>query len=165
VDLAKRSLDEIRTASYLLHPPLLDALGLAMASRWLADGFRARSEIQLHIVVPDRMERLPAELELVLFRVAQEALTNGYRHSGARSAEMRLSADAETVTLCVSDTGQGLGAGAVGAGVGLAAMRERMQQVGGELNVISDSAGTSITARRRLDAAGMTREALQPATE
>jgi signal transduction histidine kinase len=165
VSLAKRSLDEIRTASYLLHPPLLDELGLATALRWLADGFRARSDIQLHLVVPERMDRLPAEIELALFRVAQEALTNVYRHSGARSAEMRLNSDAETVTLCISDTGHGLGAGAVGAGVGLAAMRERMQQIGGELGLISGITGTSITARRRLDSASGSHETLRPPTD
>ena len=150
-DLAKRALDEIRTASYLLHPPLLDELGLATALRWLADGFRARSDIALHVTVPDRLDRLPSELELALFRVAQEALTNVYRHSGARSAELRLSSDAESVSLCISDTGHGLGASATGSGVGLAAMRERMQQVGGELELVSSHSGTSLTARRRLD--------------
>ena len=152
LDLAKQSLGEIRTASYLLHPPLLDEMGLATALRWLADGFRERSDIRLHVMVPDRMERLPAELELALFRVAQEALTNVHRHSGARSAEIRLYSDAESVTLCVSDTGRGMSG--AGAGVGLAAMRERMQQVGGEFTVTSVDGGTSVCASRRLDAGG-----------
>jgi two-component system, NarL family, sensor kinase len=137
-------------------------LGLATALRWLADGFRARSDIRLHVTVPERMDRLPAELELALFRVAQEALTNVYRHSGARSAEIRLNSDAETVTLCVSDTGHGQTDGVSGTGVGLAAMRERMQQVGGEPHVVSNAAGTSVTARRRPDGESGTREALRP---
>jgi signal transduction histidine kinase len=153
--IARQCLAAIRTTSYLLHPPLLDELGLATALRWLADGFRKRSEIQLHLVVADGVQRLPADVELVLFRVAQEALTNVYRHSGARSAEMRLSRDAETVTLYVADSGKGFGPLAPGAamdgsderfGVGLTGMRERLREIGGQLIIRSDSAGTSVRA-------------------
>jgi signal transduction histidine kinase len=155
--LARECVAAIRTTSYLLHPPLLDELGLATALRWLADGFRVRSDIQLHVAVPEGGARLSAEAELALFRVAQEALTNVHRHSEARSAEIRLSRDAEHVTLCVSDTGQGFRAADGGAppatadgnpqfGVGLTGMRERLRELGGELRICSAGSGTTVTA-------------------
>jgi signal transduction histidine kinase len=155
--LAKQCHNEIRTTSYLLHPPLLDELGLATALEWLADGFRERSKIELQVTVPARMERLPDEVELALFRVAQEALSNVYRHSDARSASITLSCDAELIALQISDTGKGFDTSSSGTqavllpgevrhGVGLAGMRERMQQIGGEFEVRSDLHGTTVRA-------------------
>ena len=85
-DLSK----EIRTLSYLLHPPLLDEVGLESAIRWYVDGFSERSKISVELILPPRMERLPRDLELVLFRVVQESLTNVHRHSGSESAKIRL---------------------------------------------------------------------------
>ena len=155
VAIARHCLSAIRTTSYLLHPPLLDELGLATALRWLVDGFRKRSNIQLDALIPESLERLPQDIELILFRVAQEALTNVYRHSGARSAELRLSRDAESVTLSVADTGHGFGAYTAHAtldqgdprfGVGLTGMRERVREVGGTLTIHSDATGTIVTA-------------------
>jgi len=157
--IAKQCLSELRTASYLLHPPLLDELGLATALRWLADGFRERSDIQLHVAIADEPMRLPEAAELALFRVAQEALTNVHRHSGARSAEIRLSRDAESVSLCISDSGHGMpddasaSGGTPAFGVGLAAMRERMCEIGGELQLRSDTTGTVVAATLPLTAA------------
>ncbi|HTP40744.1 MAG TPA: sensor histidine kinase [Steroidobacteraceae bacterium] len=158
--LARQCRSEIRTTSYLLHPPLLEELGLATALEWLADGFRERSQIALSIAVPAQMDRLPDEVELALFRVAQEALSNVYRHSEAKSAAITLSCDAETIALQISDTGKGfdltgsgsravLSPGQVRHGVGLAGMRERMQQIGGELEVHSGMGGTTVTATLR----------------
>jgi signal transduction histidine kinase len=147
-ELARQCRATIRTTSYLLHPPLLEELGLAVALRWLADGFRERSAIELDVQVPVEFDRLPPDVELALFRVAQEALTNVQRHSSGRSASLSLERRGNEVRLSIADSGAGLGATAGsygGPGVGLASMRERMAELGGELQIESDAAGTCIT--------------------
>jgi len=153
--LASQCSAEIRTASYLLHPPLLDELGLTSALRWLADGLRERSGIDVQLDLPDSMDRLPRETELTLFRVAQEALTNVHRHSDSPSVLIRLTRRADSVLLEIEDVGRGFSAeerarasaGADGAlGVGLAGMRERIRQVGGRFMIDADSGGTAIRA-------------------
>jgi PAS domain S-box-containing protein len=101
---------EIRTASYLLHPPLLDELGLVSALRWLADGLRQRGVIEMRLELPESIPRLRPEEELTLFRVAQEALTNAHRHSASPWIAMRLKAEPDTVQLEIEDAGRGLGA-------------------------------------------------------
>ena len=151
--LARQCSSEIRTASYLLHPPLLDEIGLVSALRWLADGLRQRSGLQINLDLPSSMVRLPREHELALFRAAQEALTNVHRHSMSPSASIRLRRETDTVTLEVEDAGRGV-AGAAGAsterilrgGVGLAGLRERMRQLGGTLTVHSGRGGTRVCA-------------------
>jgi PAS domain S-box-containing protein len=151
--LARQCSSEIRTASYLLHPPLLDEIGLSSALRWLADGLRMRSGLVIDLDLPQSMQRLPREHELALFRVAQEALTNVHRHSMSPSVSIRLHADLDTVALEVEDIGRGIvrppgdaAAEILSAGVGLAGMRERMRQLGGTLTVRSGTDGTCVRA-------------------
>lgn len=165
VALARQCSTEIRTASYLLHPPLLDEIGLLSALRWLADGLRQRSGIQIELELPESLERLPPQHELAIFRVAQEALTNVHRHSKSPSVTVRLFEQDGAVFMEVEDAGHGiLVAGASGRatdaatlGVGLAGMRERMRQLGGTLSVRTGPLGTCVQARLPL-----TRAAARP---
>ncbi len=99
---------EIRTLSYLLHPPLLDEAGLASAVRWCVDGFSERSKIKVELEIPEELGRLPRELELVIFRVVQESLTNIHRHSGSSTARIRLSQNEDAVEFEISDRGKGI---------------------------------------------------------
>jgi PAS domain S-box-containing protein len=149
--LARQCSQEIRTAAYLLHPPLLDELGLPTALRWLVDGFTARSSIPVQLELPATSVRLQPDQELSLFRVVQEALSNIQKHSGSQLARVRLKAEPDRVCIEVRDFGRGLAVSGVPAamhatGVGLAGMRERLRQLGGKLTIESDSTGTSIVA-------------------
>jgi signal transduction histidine kinase len=152
--LAHQCSSEIRTASYLLHPPLLDELGLVSALRWLTDGLRQRSNIEVRLDLPATMARMPREQELALFRVAQEALTNVHRHSASPWVAVRLAGTSGTIRLEVEDAGRGLSPelprraadSKPPLGVGLAGMRERMRQMGGTLQVEFRSTGTLIRA-------------------
>jgi PAS domain S-box-containing protein len=154
VRLARQCSNEIRTASYLLHPPLLDELGLVSALRWLADGLRERSGIEVRLDLPESMPRLSPANELTLFRVAQEALTNVQRHSASPWVAVRLTVLPSSVSLEVEDAGRGIARGDLGRGppsvptlgVGLAGMRERIRQVGGAFAVESAGGGTRIRA-------------------
>jgi PAS domain S-box-containing protein len=142
---------EIRILSYLLHPPMLDELGLASALQWYADGFGQRSGIQVNLEVPPDLGRLPQEVEIALFRVIQECLTNIHRHSGSATATIRLAKQPDCVVLEVQDTGRGMAiAGADGQptelGVGVMGMRERVQELGGQLNIKSGAQGTMVRA-------------------
>jgi two-component system NarL family sensor kinase len=161
-DMLQQSIREIRTVSYLLHPPLLDEAGLGLAVRNFVEGFSERSRITVDLELPPDLQRLSAEAELALFRVVQEALTNVSRHSGSATAIIRLArepvAGREMVVLTVQDSGRGMPnlAGvrrrwtgtsrAPGTGVGLAGMRERLQQVGGRLEIQSAIGRTVIRA-------------------
>jgi PAS domain S-box-containing protein len=146
-DLSK----EIRTLSYLLHPPLLDEVGLESAIRWYVDGFSERSKIRVELILPPRMERLPRDLELVLFRVVQESLTNVHRHSGSESAKIRVTRAPDLVVLEISDRGKGIsterhrGLSGAKTGVGVRGMEERVRQFGGTLQIASSEEGTSVT--------------------
>ena len=153
IDLASQCSAEIRTASYLLHPPLLDELGLASALRWLVDGFRDRSGIEVTLDLPASLPRLDKDTELALFRVAQEALTNVHRHSGSPSARLSVTSSALGLVLEIEDSGRGLPQsrarsrdGAPALSVGLAGMRERMRQIGGNVVVESGVTGTRVRA-------------------
>jgi PAS domain S-box-containing protein len=144
---------EIRTLSYLLHPPLLDELGLVSAVREYVHGFSERSSIDAQLTVLSEFGRLPQEVELALFRIVQESLANIQRHSGSSAAEIRLRQENSSVTLEVMDFGRGMvlpgnGNGTANArlGVGIAGMRERMSQLGGQLEIISASGGTTVRA-------------------
>jgi PAS domain S-box-containing protein len=168
VRLARQCSTEIRTASYLLHPPLLDELGLVSALRWLADGLRERSGIEVRLDLPESMPRLSNANELTLFRVAQEALTNVQRHSASPWVAVRLEVLPDSVSLEVEDAGRGIasqdhlarGALAVPTlGVGLAGMRERIRQVGGTFALESAGAGTRIRATVPLQALSEARSA------
>ncbi len=151
-DLATQCSTEIRMASYLLHPPLLDELGLLSALRWLADGFRQRSAIEVRLDLPETMERLTRDNELCLFRVAQEALTNVHRHADSPWVTIRLKAQSNSVMLEIEDAGRGMlqagdsetSASTPSLGVGLAGMRERIRQIGGTLSVESTNRGTRV---------------------
>ena len=152
--LARQCSQEIRTAAYLLHPPLLDELGLPTALRWLVDGFTERSKIPVELELPAAGPRLQPDQELSLFRVTQEALSNIQKHSGSKSARVRLRIEPERACIEVTDFGRGMIPSAVAAtsiatqaiGVGLAGMRERLRQLGGNVAVESSPAGTSIIA-------------------
>jgi two-component system, NarL family, sensor kinase len=150
--LADEALQEIRTASYLLHPPLLDEAGVASAARWFVDGFARRSGIQVQCEIQDGMPRPPREYELVLFRVLQESLTNVHRHSGATRASITLNSENNQFRLEISDNGRGvseerlqqLQASSSGAGVGITGMRERVRELGGYLEIRAGNPGTSV---------------------
>jgi PAS domain S-box-containing protein len=153
IDLAGQCSAEIRTASYLLHPPLLDELGLASALRWLVDGFRDRSGIEVALDLPLSLPRLDRDSELALFRVAQEALTNVHRHSGSPSARLAVKCGPGGIVLEIEDSGRGLPQSSARArdsapalSVGLAGMRERMRQIGGNVVVESGVTGTRVRA-------------------
>jgi signal transduction histidine kinase len=145
---------EIRTISHLLHPPLLDELGLRRALQDYIEGFAGRSAIVTTLDVAEDLDRLPAEIETALFRVVQESLGNIHRHSGSTTAAIRIRRDAGTVRLEISDEGGGLPPGlrqgnkemSVPVGVGIAGMRERLGQVGGELEIESSDRGTTVRA-------------------
>ncbi|HEX3397568.1 MAG TPA: histidine kinase [Steroidobacteraceae bacterium] len=139
--LATQCSAEIRTASYLLHPPLLDELGLLSALRWLADGFYQRSAIEMRLDLPASMHRLPPDDELCLFRIAQEALTNVHRHAGSPWAVIRLKMQSNSVMLEIEDAGRGIDAKTPVLGVGLAGMRERIRQIGGIFSIEATGTG------------------------
>ncbi len=150
--LADEALQEVRTTSYLLHPPLLDEAGIASAARWFLEGFARRSGIDLEVDIPEKMERPDRHYEIVLFRVLQESLTNVHRHSGASAASVRLQCDKGHLQLEISDNGKGipqerlnsLSNSSNSTGVGIAGMRERVRELGGHLEVRSAGIGTSI---------------------
>ncbi len=154
VRLARQCSAEIRTASYLLHPPLLDELGLSSALRWLADGLRARSGLEVRLQLPERVDGIAPEEELALFRVAQEALTNVHRHSSSPWVAIRLRAEPASVVLEIEDAGRGIASAQAAdpdssgrfAGVGVAGMRERIRQLGGTFTVDSTERGTLVCA-------------------
>jgi signal transduction histidine kinase len=144
-------LSETRTLSHLLHPPLLDEIGLNSAMKWFVEEFAKRSEIQVTLSCECK-HRLPMLVETMLFRVVQEALTNIHKHSGSTTAEVLLRNDHEDVILEVKDHGRGMpkellersgNRGSV-AGVGLAGMRERVCEIGGEFRLQSGAQGTNI---------------------
>lgn len=149
----EESVREIRTFSYLLHPPLLDALGLQSAMRWYVEGYNKRSEVQVKLDLPESQDRIDKEAELTLFRIVQEALTNIQRHSGGRHANISMRRTAENLTLSISDDGHGMDAltlakvrsDGAALGVGIAGMKERIQQLGGWLNIASGDKGTVVT--------------------
>jgi signal transduction histidine kinase len=157
--LSEQSLNELRTLSYLLHPPLLDQAGLVFALEWYIDGFIKRSGIRVGLVVPPDLNRLPPEVEMALFRVVQECLINIHRHSGSSTAEIRLERRNGPVVLEVKDQGCGLPAnGEVGdaddivsVGVGIPGMRQRLSQLGGSLEIETGEHGTTVTAVVPLD--------------
>lgn len=148
--LADESVKELRTVSYLLYPPMLDEMGLKAAIRVYLDGFTSRSSIITTFDVSDEFPRFSREVELALFRVLQESLTNTHRHSSSREAAVRLLVKGGAVILEVSDRGQGLRPGIyeerTQLGVGIRGMEERMRQLNGKLELSSTPTGTTVTA-------------------
>jgi signal transduction histidine kinase len=148
-NLLERCTMEIRTMSHLLHPPLLEEMGLAAAVRWYVEGFRERSGITVDLEMPAQLDRLPRAVEMVLFRVLQESLTNIHRHSGSKLARIHLTTDARNAVLTVQDQGKGFAdrlEEPAKMGVGIAGMRERVQELGGEFQIDSTSRGTTVKA-------------------
>jgi len=152
IDLAAACSAEIRTVTYLLHPPLLDEVGLADALRVYVQGFNQRTGIGVDIIIPPAFGRLASEMETALFRIAQEGLANVHKHSGSQSAVIRLERDSREVRLVLQDRGHGLPTALlpwakefVHFGVGLTGMRERAEQLGGRLELASDDAGVRLT--------------------
>jgi len=155
LDLANQACDEIRTLSYLLHPPLLDEAGLSHALHWYVNGFVERTNIQVKLeVTPAELGRLPRDQELALFRIVQESITNIHRHSGSSTAEIRLVQNNHHVSLEVRDYGKGLSEApsvkAAGTpthfGVGIRGMHERMRELGGRMEVGLVHPGTMVRA-------------------
>jgi signal transduction histidine kinase len=151
--LADRAAVELRTISYLLHPPMLEELGLEGAVREFAAGFARRTGVRVDLELPPELGRMPEDIELALFRVIQESVSNIHRHSGSDSAQIALHRSGEEIRLEVRDGGHGFilktPAGAEPApelGVGITGMRERLRQLGGRLEITSSSAGTIVRA-------------------
>ena len=160
--LAQQGLNEVRNLSCLLHPPLLDALGLVEALGSYVAGFSERTGIQVDLTSPPKLARFPDELEITLFRIAQESLSNVQRHSGSRSAHISIELAGGQVVLRVQDHGHGFRwkppgeqIEAAELGVGIIGMRERARELGGSLEIESDSQGTTVIARLPLDAEGL----------
>ncbi len=153
--LAEESIREVRTISYLLHPPLLEEIGLKAAVPWYLEGFTKRSDIKTTFDISADFGRLPGEIELALFRILQESLTNIHKHSGSSTADVRLFRKNSEVVLQVIDYGRGIrpsllagldGISEVPLGVGLRGMNERMRQLGGRLDIRATSTGTVVNA-------------------
>jgi signal transduction histidine kinase len=151
--LTDQAVQEIRTTSYLLHPPLLDEAGIASAVQWFVEGFSKRSGIQVNCEIAENLQRPPRNHELVLFRVLQESLTNVHRHSGASAATVRLNLAAAHFALEIADNGTGIPDDSLrrfhedghGTGVGLVGMRERVNELNGWLDIRSGPTGTSVS--------------------
>jgi PAS domain S-box-containing protein len=142
---------QIRTISHLLHPPLLDEVGLPSALRWYINGFAQRSKISATLDIPRGFDRLPREMEIVIFRAVQECLSNVHRHSGSSSCEVKVVRRKTHVQLEVKDAGRGIPAAKQAnlpsaGGVGLRGMQERLRNLGGTLEIRADSHGTTVTA-------------------
>jgi signal transduction histidine kinase len=142
---------EIRTVSYLLHPPLLDEAGISGAIRWYAQGLTERSGLKIRLDIPGDFGRLPDDVEVTIFRIVQECLTNIYRHSGAKTATIRLSRNCENIFLEIKDDGTGISDKRLfeirtrRSGVGITGMRERVCHLRGTFDIHSDAGGTIIT--------------------
>jgi two-component system NarL family sensor kinase len=146
---------EIRTISYLLHPPTLDLAGLKSAIEWYTDGFSERSGISVDLEISPSLDRLPQELELTIYRLVQESLTNIHRHSGSKWAGIRLIHEQDQITLEVMDRGKGMAPISTDnrqahVGVGISGIRERVRQLDGQLTIESGPQGTTVRATFRL---------------
>jgi signal transduction histidine kinase len=152
IELLERSIQETRTISYLLHPPMLDELGIASAASWYLDGFSERSGIQVSAKITDGIGRLPRPAELVLFRVLQESLTNVHRHAKSTKADVALYVADGSAVLHVRDYGTGIppeklnnfNSNGAHVGVGLTGMRERVREHGGKFEIHSSETGTTV---------------------
>jgi PAS domain S-box-containing protein len=151
-ELVQHLSQEIRTTSYLLHPPLLDESGISSALSWYVQGLAERNSLEIDLQLPENFGRLPSEMELLVFRLVQESVTNIHRHSESKTALIRIERDENTVHVKVEDRGKGMPSErlaeiqAHGTGVGISGMRERVRQFRGELMIESDAAGTRVHA-------------------
>jgi two-component system NarL family sensor kinase len=150
-ELAHQLSKEIRTLSYLLHPPLLDENGLSEAIRWYIQGLAERSGLKIELDISEDFGRLPDDLEVAIFRIVQECLTNIHRHSGGKTATIRLSRNFENVFLGIQDDGTGIPSETLAAirtqrsGVGTTGMRERVGHFRGTIDIQSSANGTKIS--------------------
>jgi PAS domain S-box-containing protein len=157
-ELVRHLTQEIRTTSYLLHPPLLDEIGISSALSWYVRGLEERSGLKIDLKLPANFERLPAEMELLLFRLVQECLTNIHRHSGSKTALIQIEQEGNNVKLKVEDQGSGMSPQRLaeiqsqGKGVGIRGMRERVRHFCGDLIIDSSSSGTRVCATLPLNA-------------
>jgi PAS domain S-box-containing protein len=152
-ELLEQIIKEIRTMSHLLHPPMLDEAGLALALQWYIEGFAERSKIEVNLDIPGDFSRLPTETEIVIFRIIQECLTNIHRHSGSATAAVRIQQIGNQLVVQVEDQGIGIPAErqreltqSGRTGVGFGGMRERLRQLGGSLEIESNGKGTLVRA-------------------
>jgi len=149
-EIVDRCIAETRTLSYLLHPPLLDEIGFVAAATWYVEGFAKRSGIKVALELAPKLKRLPEPVELAMFRILQEALTNIHRHSGSTAAEIVVGVDEGVVFLEVTDHGRGMSMELVrkfkrvggDVGVGLSGIRERVKELGGRVEIKSGPQGT-----------------------
>ena len=154
INILDKAIIETRTISHLLHPPLLDEVGFASAAKWYVQGFSERSGISVDLNLPHDLGRLPALVELTLFRVLQESLTNIHRHSRSPQAQITVSRLPGGIEIEVRDRGKGMSPDVLekflandgSVGIGLAGMRERVRDLGGRIEIRSDESGTLITA-------------------
>jgi PAS domain S-box-containing protein len=151
IGIVRQLSSELRTLSYLLHPPLLDEMGLESALRWYVDGFGQRSNIKINLEMDGGLERVSRSLEIAIFRVVQECFTNIHLHSGSPSATIRLIQSANSITLEIADEGKGIPAEKLSkiassglSGLGLRGMRERIKDFQGEIQIASQGKGTQI---------------------
>jgi signal transduction histidine kinase len=149
--LSRKALQEVRSVSYALHPPILDEMGLVPALRWYLEGLMKRTSLRIVFEAPAGMEPLPPEVEGTLFRIVQESMSNILNHSGADLARVRLERDSRLVRMSIEDNGRGMGTealtsvdGGAPLGVGIVGMRERVQQFRGKFEISSGSAGTTV---------------------
>jgi signal transduction histidine kinase len=150
--LAEQCVQEVRTMAYLLHPPLFEEIGLVSALRWYVTGFTKRSGIQV-VMSLDEIGRLPRPIEMALFRVVQESLTNVHRHASTSTASVRLANTGNDVVLDIQDRGYGLrddlrkqndSLVPDRLGIGIQGMRERIRQLAGTFDVEFTDKGTTV---------------------
>jgi PAS domain S-box-containing protein len=164
--LTTEALREIRTISYLLHPPMLDEVGLVSAVRWYAAGFSERSQIKVEVEIEDSLGRFRKELEIAVFRIVQEALSNVHRHSKSDTARIEISARARQLRVKVEDRGKGITSpqggdgGELTPGVGISGIRERVRQLGGHMQIRSGQSGTAVDVVFPLEQADLKKESV-----
>ena len=153
IAMTEYAIQEVRTISHLLHPPLLEELGFLSAARWYVDEYGKRGQVKVSLRIDEPIQRLPRPVEIALFRVLQESLTNVYRHSAARRVDISIACCDGQVTLTVADDGKGIPdeiltrfEDGAAPGIGLAGMRERLAEFGGKMRVDSSGSGTIIAA-------------------
>jgi PAS domain S-box-containing protein len=152
-ELIDRAIAKVRNMSYLLHPPLLDESGLMPALHWFLEGFRKRSNLKVSLdFTPIAFPRFSKEIEISIFRIVQESVTNVYRHSGSPDARIDIHQQADRITIKIRDYGKGIAADMatgdlpVATGAGIGGMTERLKQFGGELKITRAEPGMIVEA-------------------
>ena len=153
ISLTRSIADELRTLSYLLHPPMLDECGLNAAIRSYVSGINQRNGLHIDVEIPQDLRRLSEEAELAIFRIVQASLTNVHLHSGVKGANVKIEQNLDGVTTAISDEGHGIPEGVLDhtsrirtVGIGITGMRERVKQLGGRLEIETGRGGTTVRA-------------------